>query len=233
MRTLIIHNCATESIGFYKDYLIENKIEYLDFPAYSGIDFPELTNFDSIMITGTPISVNDLDKHEFLIKEKEFLKKTIGYRKPHLGICFGSQILAKIIGAEVKRNPIMEIGVNNVVLTEEGKKSEFLKGFPSEFNVFQWHSDTFNIPNGGKLLIKGVECTNQCFSYENNIGFQFHLEVDSGETSKWADNYGDQLIIIGKTKDQIVQECRQIEKQMKELANILMDNFFNKIKKSI
>jgi GMP synthase-like glutamine amidotransferase len=227
MKILIIQNCETESIGFFEDYLIDNKIEYSIFHAYNGSDFPNYIDFDAFIISGSPVSINDFEKYDYLIKENNFLQKTIEGKKQHLGICFGAQILAKILRANVRRNEVKEIGAYDVELTEDGKNSKLFDGFPAQFPVFQWHSDTFGIPDGAKLLVTGKDCINQAFSFENCLGIQFHLEVDSVETAKWADNYSNELIKFGKTKLQVVDQCRHIEMQMKEMVYKLMDNFLN------
>jgi GMP synthase (glutamine-hydrolysing) len=226
METLVIQNCPTEDIGLYEGYLQDSGIAYHVHHAYTGKEFPPAECFEAFVVGGTPISIYDAHKHDSLKKEMVYLKAVVKRDKPYLGICAGAQLLAKLLGAEVRRNPVMEIGSYNVKLTTAGKKHKFFAGFPDTFPVFQWHGDTFDIPNGGRLLVEGTDCQNQAFSYSNSLGLQFHLEVTSQSASKWADEYRNELKQVGKTKRQVVNEYKIIEKQTRELAYKLINNFF-------
>lgn len=230
MKVLVIQNCKTEGIGLYENYLLDNSIDYDVFHAYNGKRFPPIKKYDAFIIGGTPISAYEVHKHRFLRNEWGYLKKIIKLNKPYFGICCGGQLLARLLGAKVRRNPVMEIGGYDVRLTPAGKKNKFFKNFPIKFPVFHWHGDTFDIPKGAKLLVEGVDCKNQAFSYKKAVGLQFHLEVTSKEASKWADKYKNELKRVRKTKSQVVKECKIREKKMKKLAYLLMDNFLRKSK---
>lgn len=186
-----------------------------------------MKDYDAFIVGGTPISAYEIENHSFLRKEWDFLKEIVEENKPYFGICCGGQILARLLGAEVKRNSVMEIGGYTVELTEKGKKVSFFKDFPDQFPVFHWHGDTFDIPKGAQLLVQGKDCFNQAFSYQNAIGLQFHLEVTADEASKWADKYSNELASVNKTKEKVFEECQERENKIKELAYKLMANFFN------
>jgi GMP synthase (glutamine-hydrolysing) len=228
MKVLVIQNCKTEGIGLYEEYLKEKGIGYHICPAYTGKRFPPIKQFDAFIVAGTPVSANELHKHRFLKNEWRYLKKVIRLNKPYLGICFGGQLLARLLGAKVRINPVMEIGRYEVKLTTFGKKNRFLKGFPNRFPVFHWHQDTFDIPRGAKLLVLGTDCKNQAFSYKNALALQFHLEVTSREAGIWTDKYRKELKRVNKTKGQVVKESRTREKRMKKLAFLLLDNFLKR-----
>ena len=228
MKILVIQNCKTEGIGLYEEYLKERGIDYYVFPAFTGKRFPPIKQFDAFIVGGTPISVYELHKYRFLRNERRYLKKVIQLNKPYLGICFGGQLLARLLGAEVRRNAVMEIGGYEVKLTPDGKKNRFFKELPSRFPVFHWHGDTFDIPKGAKLLVQGIDCKNQAFSHNKTLALQFHLEVTSKEASIWADKYRKELKRVNKTKRQVVKESKVREKKMKRLAFLLLDNFLKR-----
>ncbi|MDP3024628.1 MAG: type 1 glutamine amidotransferase [candidate division Zixibacteria bacterium] len=228
MKVLVIQNCKTESIGLYEEYLREKGIDYYVFPAFTGKRFPPINRFDAFIVGGTPISAYELHKYRFLRNERRYLRKIIQLNKPYLGICFGGQLLARLLGAEVRRNAVMEIGGYEVKLTSDGKKNRFFKGFLSRFPVFHWHGDTFDIPKGAKLLVQGIDCKNQAFSYKKAIALQFHLEVTSQDVSIWADKYRNDLKRVYKTKQKVVKESKTREKKMKRLAFLLLDNFLKR-----
>jgi len=128
---------------------------------------------DVFIVGGTPISIYDVEKHDFLTEENRYLQKILKIDKFFLGICGGGKPLAKLPGAQVKRNPAMEIGCYKVKLTPAGKQSRFFKDFPDEFPVFQWHGDTFDLPAVDKLLVLGRNCKNQVFAHKKSRALQF------------------------------------------------------------
>jgi len=231
MRFLVIQNCAAEGFGLYEQYLVDQRIEYEVFHAYLGDRFPHLHQFDGFFVGGTPISAYEVSKHHFLRREWRYLKRIVKSNKPYLGICFGGQLLAELLGAEVRKNPCMEIGIYEVKLTSRGKKDPLFDGFPDRFPVFHWHGDTFDIPTGAGLLVEGEECRNQAFRYERAVALQFHLEVTAQDASRWADAYGDELHQAHKEKGAIIAECKTREPEMKVLAYRLLDNFFELIER--
>ena len=229
MKILFLQNCETEGMGIFEEYFSDHRFEYEIFPAYRGKRFPAIDKYSAFLVGGTPISVNQLHQHHFLRKEWHYLQKVLRLNKPYLGICFGGQLLARLLGANVNRCPQMEIGGYEVRLTPAGQKSKIFQDFPEYFPVFHWHGDTFGIPPGSRLLVEGRDCKHQAFSYKNALALQFHLEVTSREAEKWARKYKNELRLFNKTKTRVVNESKRKEKEMKRLAFLLLDNFFQLI----
>ena len=222
---LAIQNCEIERFGLYENYLLSQQIRHKVVRAYRDETLPPVATVDAILIGGTPVSVNALDKHPSLEAEREYLRQALQAGKPCLGICWGAQILAQLLGAQVRECERKEIGVYEVRLTSEGQNDPLLEGFPPVFPVFHWHGDTFDVPFGAKLLVEGDQCRNQLFRSGNVVGVQFHLEVTSGSASLWADEYTAELADFDKSKTQVVAGCREREQQMTPLAPQLLRNF--------
>ena len=220
-----IQNCATEGFGLFETHLAEQGKDFLILQADHDAEYPNLEEVGGVIIGGTPISAYTISDHPFLQKEAAFLEKALEANKPCLGICFGAQALAQLLGAKVRRNERMEIGCYEVRLTSQGRRDPVLNGFPSTFPVFHWHGDTFEIPPGADLLAEGDDCRNQMFRRGNVIGIQFHLEVTHEEAGKWAERYVSELRTVGKTENEIVAECREKEAEMDNLAGLLVRNF--------
>ena len=228
MRVLIVQNDETEGLGLYERYFKESMVSQTVFHAYDlepDDVFPPAEFYDAFIVGPTPISANDVDDHDFLRREWEFLGALIESGKPVLGVCCGGQMLARRLGAEVKRSPEKEVGGYEVKLTEKGKADPLFAGFPLEFPVFHWHSDMFDVPLGGDLLVEGAPCPIQAFGWKNVKGIIFHLEIDGSEAGRWADAYPTELGAVGKTREQVVRECREREPEMERLAHLLMNNF--------
>jgi len=228
MRVLIVQNDETETLGLYEEYLREKSVDHEVLHAYRmppGAEFPATGIFDLFIIGATPISANDVEKHDFLRKEWRFLGEVIESGKPCLGVCCGGQMLARRLGARVRRSTEKEVGGYQVRLTELGRADTLFAGFPDEFPVFHWHGDMFEIPPGGGLLVEGEACPIQSFGWGDVRGVIFHLEIGASEAARWADAYPAELEAVGKTKGQVVEECRVREAEMSRLARLLMDNF--------
>ncbi len=225
MRTLLIQNCAVEGFGIYESFLVERGLPY-DVVRSFETSLPSLAPYGAIMVGGTPDAVYERGRLPYLAAVHSFLASAAEEGVPCLGICAGAQLLASALGAEVRPHRTKEIGVSGVVLTPAGEEDPILRGFPGSFEVFQWHGDTFGIPEGGHLLARGSVCTNQMFKYENVVGTQFHLETTRSEALRWADVYGPELAAMGKTAADIRNEFQGREETMTSLALRLMENFF-------
>jgi GMP synthase-like glutamine amidotransferase len=231
-RVLIIQNDETETLGLYEENLRQRKVPHQVFHAYKmGAEgsFPSLDCFDAFIVGPTPISANDYHRHGFLSVEWEFLGGIIESGKPCLGICCGAQLLAKHLGAEVLKSPEKEVGGYEVQLTEDGGADLLFSGFPDEFPVFQWHSDMFEVPPGGQVLVEGDPCPIQAFGWGRVRGVIFHLEIDRFEAGRWANAYPNELDAVGKTRQRVIEECVEREPVMRVLAQRLIDNFLGKV----
>ena len=230
MRVLIVQNDETESLGLYEEFLSEEGIDLQVLHAYGfepDAPFPLVDDFDAFIIGPTPISANDVESHDFLRKEWSFLGEVVESRRPTLGVCCGGQMLARRLGAKVTRSPEREVGGYEVRLTEVGEVDPLFAGFPEEFPVFHWHAEMFQVPPGGSILVRGVPCPIQAYGWGNIRGVIFHLEVTSADAARWADAYPMELEAVGKSREQVVKECREREPEMRGLARLLIDNFLN------
>ena len=228
MRVLIIQNDRTESLGLYERYLEDKAIEHRVLHAYRlkpDEPFPPVRGYDAFIVGPTPISANDIHKHPFLAKEWGYLGEIVESAKPCLGVCCGGQMLARRLGARVTSSPEKEVGGYEVRLTKRGRGDPLFAGFTPLFPVFQWHSDVFEIPPGGELLAEGDPCPVQAFGWGSVRGVIFHLEIGSSEAGRWADAYPLEIDAVGKTRRQVVEECREREPEMRVLAYRLMENF--------
>ncbi len=228
-RVLIIQNDATENLGLYERFLRE-RVGVDVVHAYSmraGETFPGTEEYSAFIVGPTPISANDVQKHPFLAREWEYLSRVVGSGKPVLGVCCGGQILARLLGADVVRSPRKEVGGYTVTLTDAGASDPLFRGFSPAVPVFHWHSDMFKVPPGGQLLARGDPCPIQAYAWRNVRGVIFHLEIDHREADRWASAYPVELEAVGKTKAQVIEECRVREPEMRLLAERLVDNFLN------
>ncbi len=126
--------------------------------------------------------------------------------------------------------PLIERGGRKVRLTEAGARDPLFCRFPERFPVFQWHGDTFDVPEGGVLLALGELCHNQAFRSGKVVGLQFHLEVSPAEAAVWAQAYTGELAESGKTAHRVAAECAATALEEQRLAALLMHNFLETLR---
>ena len=162
---------------------------------YQGDALPALDTFDLLIIMGGPMSVNDDGEFPFLMKEKQFIAAAIQAEKRVLGICLGSQLIAAALGQHVYRNAQKEIGWFPIELTDTGRNSRFLAHVPSGSEVFHWHGETFDLPDGAEWLAQSEACRHQAFSYHDHVvGLQFHFETTPESAMQLITHCGDELV---------------------------------------
>ena len=193
--------------------------------AWRGDPLPAPDGADAVLVGGSPLAAYDFEDHAFLRDEAAFLRAAADLGRPVLGICFGAQFLAHLLGGRAYRAHRAEIGAHPVFLTDDGRGDPLLAGFPPRCDVLQWHGDSFDLPPGATLLARGEGIRHQLFRLGRVVGLQFHPEVTEAEVSRWALEHPDEVRGAGKTREGLVAEYRAIEPQLEGLGARLVDNF--------
>ena len=165
-----------EGIGNIESWLNAKGFEISSTQFYKSAELPDPDKVDLLIVMGGPMSANDEGEFPWLVTEKQFIRNCIERGKSVLGICLGSQLIANALGARVYRNPEKEIGWFPVQGIEPPDSLTFR--FPSTFEVFHWHGDTFDLPQGAVRIARSEACENQAFQLGKSvIGIQFHPET--------------------------------------------------------
>jgi GMP synthase (glutamine-hydrolysing) len=157
-------------------------IEYRD--AWFDTERIDALAPDILVVLGAPVGVYELE-YPFIEEEIEAVKQRIAAKKPVLGICFGAQILARALGAQVYKGPQFEFGWAPLTLTEAGKNSPIRHYAEQERYAFHCHGDTFDLPVGSRLLAYTYMYPNQAFDHGPHLGLQFHGEVTERGLRRW------------------------------------------------
>ncbi len=229
MHVLLIQNCPLEGFGRYESHLAERGYSYRVLHPYRHCEFPPVDDYDVLVVGGTPISALAVNEHQFLELEWQFLAKALESQRPCFGICFGGQLLARLLDGNVHRGANTEIGGYEVELTGPGRSDPLFENFPDRFPVFQWHSDVFEPNPDTATMAAGRDGTAQAFRIGTAVGLQFHLEVSAADAALWADAYHAELTSVGRDKATVVAECQEREARMGHLADTILDNYFKLI----
>ncbi len=132
---------------------------------------------DLLIVMGGPMSVNDSDN--WIAEETAFIRSALLAGKPVIGVCLGSQLMAKAMGATIIPGKALEIGMTPIKLTPEAKNDPIFKTLPDSFDVFEWHGEVFDLPNGCVPLAGSAIAPLQAFRYgARAYGLLFHLEME-------------------------------------------------------
>ena len=184
---LLIQNTRIEGSGYLGELLSDDGFDITSIHAKHEA-IPE-KKFSLVVILGAPESAND--DLSYLLNEQKLIKNSVDNEIPVLGICLGSQLIAKTFGAKVYKGPIKEIGFYNDL--KFSNNSKLFDGFTNPFSVFHWHGDTFDLPEGARRLALSKNYENQAFQYKCAIGLQFHLEVNEQMVNLWLDKSEEKL----------------------------------------
>jgi len=192
---------------------------------YEGEQLPD--NFDAMIVLGGPMNVYEEERYPYLKRLTTTIKNLATEGGYYLGFCLGGQLLAKALGAKVRRNHTREIGNFEIGLTEEGLEDPLFKGFTHTFPALEWHGDTFEIPEEAVKLAESELCSTQAFRFKNAYGLQFHLETTPGMLAEWTDVYADELNEEGIDAAVMLKEMKKKADNYRELSNQLFTNFFS------
>jgi GMP synthase (glutamine-hydrolysing) len=142
--------------------------------------------FDAVMVFGGSMHPDQDDEFAWLGHEEEFLRSVLEEDVPALGVCLGSQMLARAAGAWVAPVGEPEVGWLEVELTPEGLADPVLGALPAHTRAFEWHSYTFGIPESGVELARSALCS-QAFRVGSAWGIQFHAEATLPMVRTWIE----------------------------------------------
>lgn len=152
-------------------------------------DLGELDGYDldrplAVAVMGGPMSVND--DLPWIGAEIAALQHFIRRDIPIIGHCLGGQMIARALGAAVHRMPYTETGWQPLIRRDRGNPSPWLSHVPTEFPVFQWHSDTFDLPRDAEWLLSSPWCPNQGFAWGDKVlALQGHPEMSETLVQEW------------------------------------------------
>jgi len=176
-RALILTHAAEDVLGSLPDLLQEQGIR--PEARYVGESLPDPAALDVLMVMGSPESAYD-HRLPWVPKELNWLKEVQKRGVPTLGICFGSQILARALGGECYRNSAPEIGWL--------KHQVHAEGWPHGGPWLDFHFDAFRVPPKAELL-SSTDMAAQAYRQGKSLGVQFHPEITVAMYDTWINEW--------------------------------------------
>jgi GMP synthase (glutamine-hydrolysing) len=192
------------NIPYKKINIIKSKISDIDLNLTSAIAF-----------MGGPYSVNG--NHSWLDDEIAFIKTIIEKDIPLMGVCFGAQVISKALGAEITMASSIETGWHQIKMDPQNFPVDPALDLSDSFEAFEWHEDTFSIPDDATPMFNGLNLKNQGYIYKKVLVMQFHLEMTEHMVHEWLGRYNDCL----PEPSAHVQSSEQITSRLNErLTNL-------------
>jgi GMP synthase-like glutamine amidotransferase len=188
MRVLIIQNFDGTEPGQIGTALAEAGAEIDLRKPYLGDPLPEnAAGHDALVVLGGAQSALDDDDHPYIPPLLSLMRDFGDSGRSVLGICLGSQLLARAYGATNLLGAAPEFGWRGIAKTQEAATDPVLAAVSDSFTSFQWHDDTFTLPSGAVRLAANPAAENQAFRIGRaSYGIQFHFEADRPMVSHWT-----------------------------------------------
>lgn len=151
-----------------------------EYHPHAGQAAPDPRRFDLVVVNGGEMSAYDDAASPWLAGELAFIERCLASGVGLLGICLGSQLIARALGSRVYPCPVPEFGFKRIVPTEAGAADPVfgrLARGRGDFSAIEWHEDAWDLPEGARLLASTAAWANQAFRWGPRVlAIQFHME---------------------------------------------------------
>jgi GMP synthase-like glutamine amidotransferase len=178
-------------------------------------------DYDLLIPLGSEFAAYD-DTIPWIAREKKLLRAAADADVPVLGICFGGQLLARVLGGDSFRAEQSEIGW----LPVRSSDPELVPEGP----WFQWHFDSFTVPEGATLLAES-DAGPQAYVIGRSLGVQFHPEVTPQIMDEWVRVYRHELDDSGVDPDALLAETHRNAASARATSRKLLDAYLERILK--
>jgi GMP synthase-like glutamine amidotransferase len=169
------------------EWLTERAIPFMIDESWRLGPLPDPAGYSFVASLGSKHSPRD--QHEpAVIAELELLGRAVERDVPVLGLCYGGQALAHVLGGTVERAPVPELGWREI----ETDDPELIPAGP----WLEWHYDRFTTPPSAVEVARTAHAT-QAFRHGVHLGTQFHPESTIDIVAGWASLDAERLAEIG------------------------------------
>lgn len=206
-QVIVSQHAGCEAPGLIAGAVEDAGFEIKTVRGFAGEAVPlEMGAAAGLVIMGGPMGVYETDRFPFLRRELALIESALRNERPVLGVCLGSQLLASVLGAEVKRGKQKEIGWHNVRLTEEAASDPLMQDLKMEFKAWHWHGDAYDLPPGCVRLASSSLTSTQALRYRSAAyGFLFHMEITPGILDGMIQTFAPELTEEGIGGDELMR----------------------------
>jgi GMP synthase (glutamine-hydrolysing) len=170
MEIVVVEQQADAPAGVFADWATDRGHTLNIVRVHAGDPWPAPDGVERAAVLGSDQSVH-ADPPAWLGEELDWIRGVVAADRPVLGLCFGGQALAAVMGGTVRRAERPEIGWVDVAGDVGG-------------TWFAWHFDSFELPPGARELGRTAAAV-QGFASGPHVGLQFHPEVTPAIVDDW------------------------------------------------
>lgn len=180
-----------------------------------------IQSFDGIIISGSQSSVYDEDR-PWIQTLSRWMEGAIADGLPILGVCWGHQLLAQVLGGTVRGGPY-ELGYVEI---DQETDDPIWEGLPNPFTAFASHSDhVVALPTDATMLASN-ETGVQAFRYEQVYAVQFHPEYDRETGEAMIDS---KTTLSEEERDAARRTCSPENVDAAQATKQIFDNFLEHV----
>lgn len=222
----VVHDTDTDrgiaDTGTLRDHVSDRGYEVAI--VHPAGPLPDVSEFDFVVVMGSSESAYD-DSVPWLAAEIAYLRGALAANVPTLGVCFGGQLLSRVLGGKVRRSDQPEHGY----VTVNTVAPDLVSSGP----WMQMHFDQFTLPPGAREIARNGAAL-QAFTFGRNLGVQFHPEISPAVwatwQASWAANREGQLVVErGIDLQKITAEITARATESYENCGILLDAFLKMV----
>lgn len=195
MKVSFFQNSKSGGPGLIGEYAEERGWpirQVIGFEQASGVAAEPMRD-DVVVFLGSPRSAFEMDE-PWIAHEFHLMKRLLAFGTPVLGVCFGAQLMARVIGGEVRTMDQAFRGWHaNEAVADPLWRGPWLR----------WHNDRIFLPAGVEPLATS-EGIVQGFAHANAVGMQFHPEITPPMLRQWIEGS------TGNTATEAMAEAERI-----------------------
>jgi GMP synthase (glutamine-hydrolysing) len=179
--------------GTITDVLRTAELPHVVVEAWREAEWPRARDIGALVVLGGTMNVDELDRYPFLRKSRGLVSDALEAGVPTLGVCLGSQMMARVLGGDVYRATPRNALFSALDAEEAADDDPVIAPFTTTgTKVLQFHEDTFALPPGATPLARSAATQlHQAFRFgERAYAVQFHFEVDQAVVRAWCRNIG-------------------------------------------
>lgn len=229
MRVAIVQHEESVPPGLIEEVLESSGIVPSYVHAWNGeTRWPDVAELDALVVMGGTMNVDQIDEYPFLARSRSLMSEAIESDVATLGVCLGSQMMARVLGAEVRRADPRNALFSRLELTPDGRDDPLVGPF-ADREVLQFHEDTFDVPNEAiALATSSSSGLAQAFRFgDRAYAIQFHFEVDRPILEGWLHNIGKRALLDewGCSDEELLRAADRALADQAEAGKRLVERF--------
>ncbi|WP_209323907.1 type 1 glutamine amidotransferase [Brevibacterium renqingii] len=230
-RLLVIVNDIDSQPGLLTPWMISENVEFdLRIGGVSHLPDPSaLEAYDGLIALGGGYMPDETDRAPWLAEEAELVRHALETDLPQLGICLGGQLIAHVIGGDVRaRTGAPEKGYTRIDTTAEAAADPVFSVIRERTSFLESHVDRIvELPTEATLLASSEACEFQAFRMGRAWGTQFHPEATRANILRWD---AAKLRKLGFDKATLVEEAEELGPESERDAKVLFTAFLDVVR---